>query len=175
MKRLLILFVVLGRCVVGPYRHRSQTPALKQSTWRRTMRPTGTSSLSGGSATSLRSTTMPRNGAAHMDLTVGAVNGFAGVFQNLGRTINPGAQVTLTGFHKSLIQPFNATRELKLEWQGMPNPPQLRVDSLGPIGTNYEQFSLSGVAPPGTTGLVVTYAISTLAPVRPKGVCSSTI
>ena len=55
--------------------------------------------------------------------------------------------------------PFNATQEIKLEWQGTPNPPQSRLDDLT-LGSGYEQFTHTGVAPANTTGLVVTYAIS---------------
>ncbi len=161
MKRLLVWFVVLGlvACSTAEVQQNPGFEAIDMAM------PTNAANWNEFSSatpvTAVRSTTMPRTGTAHMDLTVGGANGFAGVFQNLGRTINPGAQITLTGWNKSLIQPFGATRELKLEWQGSPNPPQTRVDSLGPIGTNYEQFSISGIAPPGTTGLVVTYAIST--------------
>jgi hypothetical protein len=55
---------------------------------------------------------------------------------------------------------FNATQEIKLEWQGMPNPPQDRIDVLT-LGTSYSQFTHTATAPAGTTGLVATYAIST--------------
>jgi hypothetical protein len=119
--------------------------------------------FSGGpGAASLQATLMPHSGTGHMDLQVGGANAFAGVYQRLVSTVNPGDIVTLTGYHKSLVDPFNATRELKLEWQpatGQPGIPQLRVDTLE-IPTEYTQFSLQGVAPAGTVGLVVTYAIS---------------
>jgi MYXO-CTERM domain-containing protein len=46
---------------------------------------------------------------------------------------------------------------LKIEWNG--GNPQLRVDSFA-IGSEYEQFSLSGIAPPTATGATITYAIS---------------
>ena len=59
--------------------------------------------------------------------------------------------------------PFNATQEIKLEWQGTPNPPQNRLDDLT-LGSDYEMFSHTGVAPAGTTGLVVTYALSSFGP-----------
>lgn len=110
-----------------------------------------------GGGTSTHSTLMPRSGTGHMDLTVNGPNGFAGVYQPLGIVVNPGDTVTFTGYHKSLVDPFNGTREVKLEWTGAP---QLRVDELV-IPTEYTQFSLQGVAPAGTTGLTVTYAIST--------------
>jgi hypothetical protein len=74
----------------------------------------------------------------------------------LGIVVNPGDMVTFSGYHKSLVDPFNATREVKIEWTGAP---QLRVDEFA-IPTDYTQFSLAGVAPAGTTGVTVTYAIS---------------
>jgi hypothetical protein len=170
MKRL-FLFMVLGLVCCGTALAQVQNPGF-EAIDAMTADPLDAANWSefdsGGSSTSDRSTNMPRSGAAHMDLTVGGMNGFAGVFQNVGRTVSPGALVTLSGFHKSLIQPFNATRELKLEWQGMPNPPQLRVDEFA-IGPDYEPFSLSGVAPAGTTGLVVTYAISTFGAGQSEG------
>lgn len=115
------------------------------------------STFAGGpGGVSQHSTLDPRSGTGHMDLQLGGANAFAGVFQNLGIVINPGDTVTFTGYHKSLVDPFNATREVKLEWTGAP---QLRVDEFV-IPTDYTEFSLQGVAPAGTTGLTVTYAIS---------------
>jgi hypothetical protein len=114
-----------------------------------------------GGGAALHSTADPHSGTGHMDLQLNGVNAFAGVFQNLqGVVINPGDTVTLSGFHKSLVDPFNATREVKIEWTGAP---QLRVDELV-IPTTYTQFSLQGVAPAGTTGVTVTYAISSFGP-----------
>jgi len=110
----------------------------------------------GPGGVSQHSTLMPRSGTGHMDLQLGGVNAFAGVYQPLGIVINPGDTVTFSGYHKSLVDPFNATREVKLEWTGAP---QLRVDTFE-IPTDYTEFSLQGVAPAGTTGLTVTYAIS---------------
>jgi hypothetical protein len=94
---------------------------------------------------------------------VGA-NQFAGVFQNLNMPINPGQIVNLSGFARNASSAaFNATQEIKLEWQGMPNPPQNLLTDLT-LGSAYEMFSHTGVAPPGTTGLVVTYAIASGGP-----------
>jgi len=113
----------------------------------------------GTTQVSAESTVMPRSGARHIDLSIVGSNQFAGVFQLLGEPVSPGQIVTFTGWHKAVDTPFNATVELKLEWQGMPNPPQNRVDVLT-LGADYEQFTHMGVAPAGTTGLVITYAIS---------------
>lgn len=110
----------------------------------------------GPGAVSAQATIMPRTGNGHMDLQIGGANAFAGVYQPTGLVINPGDIVTLSGYHKSLVDPFNATRELKLEWTGAP---QLRVDTLV-IPTDYTEFSLQGVAPAGTTSVTITYAIS---------------
>ncbi len=113
-----------------------------------------------GGGVSQHSTLMPRSGTGHMDLQTGGPNAFAGVFQFGSVTFPEGATVTLTGWHKSLVDPFNGTRELKIEWVGAP---QLRVDTLA-IGTEYEQFSLVGVAPAGVTAATITYAISSFNP-----------
>jgi hypothetical protein len=115
---------------------------------------------SGAAGTSSESTVMPHGGQRHIDLEMIGSSQFAGVFQQLAVPVLPGQKAIFTGWHKSAsTAPFNATVELKLEWQGMPNPPQNRVDVLT-LGSAYEQFMHMGVAPAGTTGLVVTYAIS---------------
>ena len=114
---------------------------------------------SGANGVSSESTAMPRTGARHIALDIIGTNQFAGVFQNINRPLAPGATVTFTGWHKAVGADL-ATHELKLEWQGSPNPAQTRVDVLN-IGTEYTQFTNMAVAPAGTTGLVVTYAIST--------------
>jgi hypothetical protein len=115
---------------------------------------------SGAGGTSTESTVAPRTGARHIALQLVGTNQFAGVFQNLNRLVNPGDVVTFSGWARSAsTAPFAATQEIKLEWQGTPNPPQNRVDVLT-LGSSYEQFTHMGVAPAGTTGLVVTYAIS---------------
>jgi hypothetical protein len=115
---------------------------------------------SGPGGVSSESTAMPRTGSRHIALQMAGANQFAGVFQNLNMTVNPGDSVTFTGWAKNASgAPFNATQEIKLEWQGTPNPPQNRMDDLT-LGSDYEMFTHSGVAPAGTTGLVVTYAIS---------------
>src|SRR5262245_52049296 len=119
---------------------------------------------SGASGVSSESTAMPRTGQRHIALELSAPsipgNQFAGVFQNLNMTINPGQIVNFMGWAKNASgAAFNATQEIKLECQGTPNPPQNRMDDLT-LGSEYEMFSHTGVAPAGTTGLVVTYAIS---------------
>lgn len=125
--------------------------------------PTNWTAFSGGDnpASATRGTIpgQAHSGTGYMDLGIEGQNSFAGIFQKLDTPVAPGDTVFLSGWHKSLLDPFAAVRELKLEWQGTPNPPQTRVDTFT-IGTSYEQFFLGGVAPAGTTGLVVTYAIS---------------
>jgi hypothetical protein len=119
---------------------------------------------SGASGTSSESTVMPRTGSRHIALQTVGPNQFAGLFQNLNMTINPGQIVNFSGFARNATgAAFNATQEIKLEWQGTPNPPQNRLDDLT-LGSTYEMFSHTGVAPAGTTGLVVTYAISSFGP-----------
>lgn len=119
---------------------------------------------SGANGTSSESTTQPRTGSRHIALQTGSANQFAGVFQNLNLAVSPGQLVTFSGYALNAAGiPFAATQEIKLEWQGTPNPPQNRLDVLT-LGDTYSQFTHSGVAPAGTTGLVVTYAISTFGP-----------
>lgn len=119
---------------------------------------------SGAAGTSSESTVQPRTGSRHIALETAGPNQFAGVFQNLNMAVNPGQIVTLSGYALNASgAPFAATQEIKLEWQGTPNPPQNRLDVLTLLDT-YSQFTHTGVAPAGTTGLVVTYAISTFGP-----------
>jgi PEP-CTERM motif-containing protein len=115
---------------------------------------------SGAGGTSSESTVMPRTGSRHIALELIGPNQFAGLFQNLNMTINPGQILNFSGFARNASGgPFAATQEIKLEWQGTPNPPQSRLDDLT-LGSAYEMFSHTATAPAGTTGLVVTYAIS---------------
>ena len=115
---------------------------------------------SGVNGTSSESTAMPRSGSRHIALQLVGAQQFAGVFQNLNMTVNPGEIVTFTGWAKNASgAPFNATQEIKIEWQGSPNPPQSRLDILS-LDSDYEMFSHTATAPAGTTGLVVTYALS---------------
>ena len=115
---------------------------------------------SGVNGTSSESTAMPRSGSRHIALQLVGAQQFAGVFQNLNMTVNPGEIVTFTGWAKNASgAPFNATQEIKIEWQGSPNPPQSRLDILS-LDSDYEMLSHTATAPAGTTGLVVTYALS---------------
>ena len=119
---------------------------------------------SGAGGTSSESTVDPRTGTRHIALQLTGASQFAGVFQNLNTTINPGQVVNLSGWARNAASgPFNATQEIKLEWQGSPNPPQNLLADLT-LGSAYEMFSHTGVAPAGTTGLVVTYAIASGGP-----------
>jgi hypothetical protein len=102
------------------------------------------------------STVDPHSGLGHMDVNTIGANQFAGVFQSLPVPVNPGNTVTFSGWHKTTTTPFNGTIELKIEWTGAP---QNRLDVLS-LGTDYEPFTHTGVAPAGTTGATITYAIS---------------
>src|SRR5688572_16111599 len=74
---------------------------------------------SGANGTSSESTVMPRTGARHIEMQLVGPNQFAGVFQNLNQTINPGDIVQFSGFARNASgAPFAATQEIKLEWQG---------------------------------------------------------
>lgn len=119
---------------------------------------------SGASGTAVESTVEPRTGARHIDLTLASAMQFSGVFQNLNQTINPGQIISFSGWAKNAGSgAFAATQEIKLEWQGTPNPPANQLNVLT-LGSDYTQFTHTGVAPAGTTGLVVTYAIASFGP-----------
>src|SRR5215208_3213367 len=96
---------------------------------------------SGPGGVSSESTVMPHTGSRHIALQMAGANQFAGVFQNLNMAVNPGDTVTFSGWAKNASgAPFNATQEIKLEWQGSPNPPQNRLDDLT-LGSDYEMFT----------------------------------
>jgi hypothetical protein len=117
-----------------------------------------------GTGSSTESTVDPLTGARHIALEVAGANQFAGVFQRLEslvnpgqpRSISPGQTVTLSGFHKLVSGAVAPTSEIKLEWTGAA---QNRLDVFTVSGP-YAPFAHVGVAPAGTTGLTVTYAIS---------------
>ena len=99
--------------------------------------------------------------------TVGP-NQFAGVFQTLedpalsgtALSVTPGTIVTFSGWHMA-VGTSNQTSEIKIEWTGAP---QNRFDMINiPVG-QYTPFTHTGVAPAGTTGATITYAISTFGP-----------
>ena len=85
MKRLLVWFVVLG-LVACSTAEAQQNPGFEAIDMAMPTNAANWNEFSSATpVTAVRSTTMPRTGAAHMDLTVGGANGFAGVFQNLGQ------------------------------------------------------------------------------------------
>lgn len=111
---------------------------------------------SGINALATDATTTPHTGQGHMSLNTVGASQFAGVFQLLPVAINPGQVVTFTGWHKTTTTPFNGTVELKIEWTGAP---QNRIDVLA-LGSDYTQFTHTGIAPVGATGATITYALS---------------
>ncbi len=111
---------------------------------------------SGAGGTSNDDTSMPRTGAGNIELGLVGANQFAGIFQQLPVAISPGQSVTFSGWAKSGFDPFAATQEIKIEWAGAP---QNRIDVLT-LPTTYSPFTHTAVAPAGTTGATVTYAIS---------------
>lgn len=116
---------------------------------------------SGAQGLAVQSNAMPRTGQSHVALEIVGANQFAGVFQDLPVPVAPGQKAIFTGWAKNASgAPFAATQEIKLEWQGAA---QNRVDVLT-LGSDYSEFMHMGVAPAGTTGLRVTYALSTFGP-----------
>jgi hypothetical protein len=63
---------------------------------------------SGAAGTSNESTVMPRTGTRHIALDVIGANQFAGVYQNINLTVNPGQVVTFTGWAKAVPEPATA-------------------------------------------------------------------
>lgn len=124
---------------------------------------------SGAQGVALQNSAMPHSGAQNVEILTIAASQFAGVFQDIESPtspgtllpISPGQSVTFSGWHKA-VGDFLGTREVKFEWQGV-SVPQTRIDALS-IGPDYEQFSETAIAPTGTTGLRVTYVISTFGP-----------
>jgi hypothetical protein len=107
--------------------------------------------------TAAQSVEMPRSGLSHVSLELDGTNQFAGVFQDLPILVLPGQTVIFSGWSRNASgSPFAATQELKLEWSGAPWDQQLSTL----LGSSYERFEFVGVAPEGTTGVRVTYAIS---------------
>jgi len=122
---------------------------------------------SGAQGFASQNTTMPRSGLQAMELITVAANQFAGVFQDLEDPSSPGTKlpvapgqtVVFSGYNKA-VGPFLGTRELKIEWIGAP----ASIDFNTSIGADYEPFSFSAVAPAGTTGARITYAVATFGP-----------
>lgn len=114
------------------------------------------------------SASAPHSGAQHIVLEISGRNQFAGVFQRLENPalpgsalpVTPGTTVRFTGWHDN-IGTGHQTSEIKLEWQGAPTN---RLDILLLNEGPYVPFTHTGVAPPGTTGLQVQYAITTFEP-----------
>jgi hypothetical protein len=163
MRKILTVFAMIGALSLGMSAARAQNLLANPGFELPTSTTTSTGNwmrFDAGAAfgSSVDSTVMPHSGTGHVDLKTLQANSFAGVFQLLPVPVNPGDTVTFTGWHKS-VGTSNQTSEIKLEWQGTPNPPQNRMDVLN-VGNDYTMFTHSGVAPAGTAGVVITYAIS---------------
>lgn len=116
---------------------------------------------SGPQGTATQSAEMPLSGLAHVALDLDGADQFAGVFQDLPVPVAPGQAVVFRGWAANASgAPFAATQELKLEWVGAPWSQQFSTT----LGSSYERFAFRGVAPAGTTGVRVTYAISSFGP-----------
>ena len=162
VRQLLTWFAALSVPLLGIARAQAQTllanPGFEVPTSTTTSMGNWFRFGAGPNGTSEDSAVMPRSGAGHVDLTIIGPNQFAGVFQTLPVPVNPGQTVRFTGWHKSVLAgPYLATSEIKIEWTGAP---QNRIDILT-LGANYERFSHTAVAPAGTTGATLTYALST--------------
>ena len=59
---------------------------------------------SGANGMSSESTVMPRTGSRHIAMQLVGPNQFAGVFQNLNMTVNPGQILNFTGWAKNATE-----------------------------------------------------------------------
>ncbi len=115
---------------------------------------------SGAAATSSNSTTMPRNGAQSLELTIDAtLNQFAGVFQDVPGLI-AGQEGTFSGWHKQ-VNGDSGGIEIRIEWRDSVGDVEIsRTPNLIPSpAADYEEFSLTAMVPAGADTARVVYAI----------------
>jgi hypothetical protein len=119
----------------------------------------------GGGAAAANSNIMPHSGAQHLLLDIpGSNNNFAGAFQDVVGVV-PGQLATFGVWHKS-VGTFDAGAELRIEWRNPANTAEVsRTPNFVPtLTSDYTQFSMQGVVPPGAGIARVVYAIQTFGP-----------
>jgi PEP-CTERM motif len=126
--------------------------------------------FSGGGATTANGTSMPHSGKQEADLTITAINSFAGVFQDV--PVTGGEPVTFSGFHKAATSPLNIGTEFRIEWRDATSEVG-RTANMTPVATAvYTPFSLTANAPPTAIFARVVYDIQSFstAPLGSGGV-----
>jgi hypothetical protein len=115
----------------------------------------------GAGASSANGTIMPRTGAQHLDLSiVNTDNTFAGAFQDVPGIL-PGQTGYFSVWHKTTTNPLDAVVEMRIEWRNATTEVG-RTPNFTPVPTaDYTKFTMSGVAPAGTTTARVVYALQT--------------
>lgn len=99
----------------------------------------------------------PLSGAMEVDLTLGNVNNFAGVFQDV--PVAGLASVTFSGFHQAASSPLDLGTEIRIEWRDAVSEVG-RTLNLTPVANDvYTPFSLTATAPANATTARVVYAI----------------
>lgn len=114
----------------------------------------------GGAASAENSNIQPHSGAQHLYLTIpGVDNNFAGAFQDV-MGVSPGQTVNYSVWHKS-DGTFDIGAELRIEWRNPANTAEVArtPNSVPTLTSDYAQYTLSAVVPPGAGGARLVYAI----------------
>lgn len=116
--------------------------------------------FAGGGATSTRGTTMPRNGAGHLSLSIDLNDTFAGAFQDV-EGLSPGQLMDFRVWHKSTSVPYNLVSEMRIEWRKVGQAAEIsRTPNLNSVPTlDYSPVSLVAPVPAGADTARVVYAI----------------
>jgi PEP-CTERM motif len=116
----------------------------------------------GGSSSSVHSTTMPRTGTGHVDLTITSASGFAGVFQDIPNLV-AGSDYTFSGWHKIGSDPFSGGAEVRIEWRNSMTDTEIsRTPNSTPVPTgDYSPFALTATVPAGADTARAVYAFQT--------------
>lgn len=114
--------------------------------------------FSAGTSTSMIAMTNPRSGAGHLELTLGAANEFAGVFQDV--PVAAGELITYSLWHLATDNSPSAI-EIRIEWRDSVGDTEISrtANSTPSPGTSYELFSLAETVPAGADTARVVYAI----------------
>jgi hypothetical protein len=116
--------------------------------------------FNGGSASSVRDTVMPRNGAGHLSLNITGDNTFAGAFQDVEGLI-PGQLMNFTVWHKTLSLPYNLITEARIEWRKTGQAAEVSRTpnvTIPPVDV-YLPTSVIAAVPAGADTARVVYAI----------------
>jgi len=116
--------------------------------------------FAGPGATSANSAVMPRSGAGHVDLSIGQLNSFAGVFQDV--PVIAGEEWSFMGWHKAIEQ-ANVGPEVRIEWRDSVGDVEIsRTPNLVPLlSSDYTMFNLVATVPAGADLARAVYAIQT--------------